>query len=90
MLKLFLYGCHTAGNYWYSGGMVKNSLVFKGGLCFLYIFMYVYPKYASLHLSPLPASLCAVQLCLGALPSSSAAARTPEIQLAGAWGGAAP
>jgi len=50
--------------------------------------VYVYPKYASLHPSPLPASVHAVQLCLGALSSSSAAALTPGIQLARTWSNA--
>lgn len=36
--------------------------------------MSVYPKYASLHPSPRPASLRAVQWCLRALPSGSVAA----------------
>lgn len=30
---MLLYECPTAGNYWYSGGTVKNPLEFKGGLC---------------------------------------------------------
>lgn len=73
---------------WYSGGTVKNPLVFKGWLCYIYMYlcMYVYPKYASPQQSPLPASLHTVWLCLGTLPSSSTATPTPEIWLAkGLW-----
>lgn len=43
--------------------------------------MYTYPKHASVHPSPLPASLGAVQLCLSALLH---VALTPDIQPAGA------
>lgn len=44
--------------------------MFKGGLWFLYIYvyiylcMYLYLKHASVHLSPLRASLCAVRCAL--------------------------